>query len=83
MGDVAIVFRVMPMSRDSNLEEIKKEISKAVKPKQIMEKPIAFGLKALEVLVVVPDSVGPAELEEKMRRVHNIASVEIDSVTLL
>ena len=83
MGDVAITFRMMPMSRDTNLAEVKNDIHKAVNPRQIVEKPIAFGLKALEVLIVVPDSVGPGDIEEKLRRIRNIASVETESVTLI
>ncbi|MBI5061434.1 MAG: elongation factor 1-beta [Candidatus Aenigmarchaeota archaeon] len=89
MGDVAITFRLMPASRESNLNEIKKEIEervRAVKPatlRQIAEKPIAFGLRAIDVLVVVPDSFGPAELEETLRKVQNIASIETENVTLI
>jgi translation elongation factor aEF-1 beta len=89
MGDVAITFRMMPMSRDSNIEDIKKDITRGIssiqsaKLKQIVEKPIAFGLNALDVLIIVPDSVGPSKIEEALRRVKNVASVETESVTLL
>jgi len=83
MGDVAITFRLMPASRDISIENIKKDITAAVKPKQIVEKPIAFGLKSLEVLIIVPDSVGSGDVEEKLRKIPNVASVETESVTLL
>ncbi len=89
MGDVAITFRIMPASREADLNAIRKDITetvKSVKPaalKQIAEKPIAFGLKALDVLIIVPDSFGPAELEEKLRKVQNIASVETSGITLI
>lgn len=87
MADVAITFRVMPISRDTNLEYIKSEIKKiripSVEVKQIIEKPIAFGLKSLEVLIILPDYLGPSRIEESIKRIHGVESIETVSVTLI
>ncbi len=80
MGNVAIHYRVMPESAETDLGKIKKAAEK-LGAKKIEEKPIAFGLKALDVIFIVPDS-STSELEEKLRAIEGVASVETESVTL-
>lgn len=80
MGDVAISFNIMP-SDPATIGAVKSEIQK-MNPKQITEKPIGFGLKLLEVLFIVPDKQGN-DLEEKLKKVPGVASVETEGITLV
>lgn len=88
MGDVAVTLKVMPESPEADLEKIKAEISSVINGagvhlKGIEEKPVAFGLKCLEVLMIMPDQGGTDELEELLRGIEGVASVEAGDITLL
>jgi len=88
MGQVAITLKVMPDSPETNLEKIKKSVEKLVsgemEVKSMTEKPVAFGLKQIEVLITMPDkSGGTDEIEEKIRNIKGVASVEPGEITLI
>jgi len=82
MGNVAVTFKIMPESTDTNLEEIRKEISKKIEIKDYRTEPVAFGLKILRVLVIVPDK-SIENIENSIRSVKGISEVEVESSTLL
>jgi len=82
MGDVAVTLKIMPESPDTNLEKIKDEISKKIEIKDSKVESIAFGLKALKVLVVIPDK-GVDELKEDLKNIDGISEVDVESVTLI
>ena len=44
--------------------------------------PIAFGLKALKILVIVPDKQSN-NIEDQIREIKGISEVETESVTLV
>ena len=79
---VAITFHVLPDSPEEDINKIKKELEK-LGSKQIKEKPIGFGLKALEVLFMEDDKKGIGDIEEKIRKIKGIGSVEAGDVTLV
>ena len=81
MGDVAIHYRVMPEGPDTNLEEIKAKL-RVMGAREVHERPVGFGVSFLDVLFVVPDKEGPA-LEEKIRAIIGVESVETESITLV
>lgn len=83
MGLVAATFKIMPESADTDIEKIKHEINVRLKPKQVKEIPIAFGLKLIEVLLVFEDKEGIGSVEEKLRTIEGVASVESGDVTLI
>ncbi|MCX6815959.1 MAG: elongation factor 1-beta [Candidatus Aenigmarchaeota archaeon] len=83
MGLVAATFKLMPEDAETNLEEVKKEIHSKMQVRQIKEIPIAFGIKILEVLLVFEDKEGIGSVEEKLRGVKGVSSVESGDVTLL
>jgi len=82
MGDVAVTLKIMPESPDIDLEKIKGEISKKIEIKDSKVESIAFGLKALKVLVVIPDK-GVDELKEDLKNIDGISEVDVESVTLI
>ncbi len=88
MGDVAITLKVMPKSPEIDTTKMKSEISSAVKKlginiKSIEEKPIAFGLKCIELLLVMPDQGGTDKIDETIRKIQGVASIESGDITLL
>lgn len=83
MGQVALTFNIMPESADANLAELKSRINAAGHVKQIVEKPIGFGLVMLEVLLVFDDKIGASDVEEKIRSIEGVGSVEAGDVTLI
>jgi len=82
MGMVALELKIMPESPEVDLEKIKVEISKKIKIQDSKIEPIAFGLKSLKILVVVPDKE-TGDIEGKIREIKGVSEVETGSVTLL
>lgn len=88
MGDVVVVLKAMP-AQGADLGKLKEEIRKVISAEKnirirtIEEKPIAFGLKSLEILFIMPDSGGTGGIEEKIAKIVGIDSVEAGDITLL
>jgi translation elongation factor aEF-1 beta len=83
MGDVLSIIRVMPTDPEVDLKKVAAEIQK-LKPRVIEEKPVAFGIKCLEVRFVRPDKEGGTDaLEDQMRKIKGVESVEVTGVTLV
>lgn len=88
MGDVVATIKLMPESPEIDLEKVKEEIIKTIPEgaefHKIEEEPIAFGLVALKVMVVVGDEEGGTEkVEENFSKVDGIGSVEVEDVRRL
>lgn len=83
MGQVALTLKVMPESISVNLGSLKKKIGEAAEVKQIAERPIGFGLVMLEVLLIFDDRAGAGDIEEKIRSIEGVGSVEAGDVTLI
>lgn len=88
MGEVAAKLKVMPEGTEVDMERLKDEI-KAVLPEGarlhgFAEEPIAFGLKALMVAVILAEGVtGTDGLEAAVASVEGVQSVEVEGVGLL
>jgi len=88
MGEVAIVLKVMPTGIDVDMDKLKEDITAAVpasaKLNLIEERPVAFGLKSLEVQLIFDDRKGGDDsLEERFEQIEGVASVETIQVGLL
>jgi len=85
MGMVGLTLNVMLESPETDAEKVRHEINRLVSPKQITEKSVAFGLKMLLVLLVFDDKLGAntEEIENKIRSIEGVASVESGDVTLI
>ncbi len=88
MGDVVMKIKVMPADVETSLDSIFEKIQEVKGEKiEIRDKkiqPIAFGLKALIVMAVMPDegSIGD-EFVDRIKGIEGVESVEIESVELL
>ena len=81
MGNVAIHYRVMPEGAETDLDKVAKELE-ALGAKKTEKKPIAYGLNYLDAIFIVPDN-STSELEEKIKAIEGVASVETESATLV
>ena len=88
MGQVAVLFRLMPHGVDTDMNEIAKGVRTAlpagVTVRGMQVKDIAFGLKSLLVAVVMNDSGGVLEMtEHALAKVPHVESVEVMEEGLL
>jgi len=75
MGEVIAVFRIMPDSPDG-FDKVKSAVEQ-LKPAKLEEEPIAFGLKAIKAVFMIPDEGGKMdELENKLNGIEGTQSVE-------
>jgi elongation factor 1-beta len=89
MGDVLIFFQAAPEGLETDLDKMKVGLEAAAKkhgklPGPIEEKPLAFGLKALVVKVIIPDKAGLMDaLEADLRAVEGVSNVETLDMSLI
>lgn len=88
MGEVGLQYRVLPEGLEVDLKKLEEDIRKALpefaKMMASEQRPLAFGLKALHVLVVMDDKKGGAEqVESAISGVSGVQSVEIVEMGLL
>ena len=83
MATVIIIVKLMPDSPDANLEEIKstaKSLLEKEGAKNISfeEKPIAFGLKAINVKLDMDEQKGTDIVESVLTKIPHVSSVTIE-----
>ncbi len=87
MGNVAVTYRLMPEGVGTDLDRIRGEATRIIRRGRVQnveERPIAFGLRALEILVIMPDEGGLVETtEEALRGLQGVQSVETVGVDLI
>ena len=88
MGEVGLQYRVLPEGLEVDLEKLEYAIKMALpeyaKLRAAEQRPLAFGLKALHVLIVMEDKKGGADkVESAISGVAGVQSVEIVEMGLL
>ena len=88
MGEVAITYRIMPNSTDVNLSELADKVESVSKDiakiQGMQEKPIAFGLSALLIRVIIEDKEGgPDQIESALTGIDGVQTVEVMDMTRL
>jgi elongation factor 1-beta len=88
VGQVAVLFRLMPQGVETDLEAVahgvRGSLPTGVTLRGLQVKDIAFGLKALLVSVVMPDSGGVLEsVEHALAKIPHVESVEVMEEGLL
>jgi elongation factor 1-beta len=80
MGDVIIVFRIIPEGMDK-FDQVKKSLGK-LEPQRLEEEEVAFGLKALVFTKIVPDEEGGlTNLEEKIQKISGVQTCETVTIS--
>ena len=87
MAQVVVTIRIMPQNPNIDLSKLepkaKKEIVDFCSSKEFKTsiQPIAFGLKALDIIFVMDESKGSTEeLEKKISHIEGVESVEVTDV---
>ena len=80
-----LTIRLMPDSPSADMKKIRDDAEKAVKNidgifHSSREEPIAFGLKALVIIVAIKEDKSPDVLETDLAKVPNVQSVEVTDV---
>lgn len=86
MGKVAVTFRVMPEGVEVDLDAVQSRLRESLRErlKKLEVKPVAFGLRAVEAIVVLDDAAGEMErVETLLLGIPGVGGVESTEVTLL
>jgi elongation factor 1-beta len=88
MGEVVATIKVMPISPETDLEQLKADIEANIPNDaefhKIDEEPIAFGLVALNTMVIVDDGEGGTEsTEAALDNLENVESIQVTDVRRL
>jgi len=92
MGDVVGLIQVMPKEilEEDQLNQLIEEIKSCIKPPakvgNVEIKPIAFGIKGINVNIVIPDASGTGGIDpiaEEISKMENVESAEVKGVGLL
>lgn len=86
--NLAVELRIMPDGVEVDLKEIKNKLESIVKDYGKVygaeEKPIAFGLKSLDVTVLLNDKKGGAdEIQDAISKLPGVSEVDITNMTLV
>lgn len=87
MAQVIVDMKIMPTSPDVDLAKLTKEIDAIIakyggKLHKHEIQPVAFGLKALLLILTVDESKGSTDaLEEKLSHVKGVESVQVTGVS--
>ena len=82
MSIVAVKIKIMPDSPETDMALIEKKVKavlekNGVKNPSFEIKPIAFGLKALTVMFGWPEEKELEGLEEKLKKITGVGSVQV------
>ncbi len=88
MGEVCVVFKVLPEDSDMNIETLENGIVHKIKGicevNKVTIDDIGFGIKALKIQVVVPDEEGKIDsVEQAISSVPGVGQVDSEDVTLV
>lgn len=88
MGQVGVLFRVMPQGTETDMAALATAVRAAVPSgvtvRGLQIKDVAFGLKSLLVSVVMPDAGGILEsTEHALAKVPHVESIEVMEEGLL
>ena len=86
MADVSVTLRIMPESPDTDLSMLFDSVANLIQGfggtvHSTEQNPIAFGLKALDILFIMPEEKGSTEpLEKRISEIDGVSSVDVIDV---
>ncbi len=84
MGKVAVLLKIMPEDVEVDLKRVENEIREKIEVQDIGLENIAFGLKAIKVLVHLEDKEGVLDKTiDEIKEIKGVQSVEVDKMDLL
>ena len=88
MGDVCVIFKILPQDSDTKIETLEKRVVDGIKGicevNKVSVEDIGFGIRALKIQVVVPDEEGKIDrVERAISTVTGVGQVDSEDVTLV
>lgn len=84
MGEVAVTVRLMPENTEVDLSKLEAAVKGRLKVYSVSKEPIAFGLEALKIIVVIEDAAGGTEpLENELASLPGVGNVQVVGLTRL
>ncbi|MBD6955438.1 MAG: elongation factor 1-beta [Thermoplasmata archaeon] len=88
MGEVGIVYKILPEDVELDVNDLSKRIEEEIRGicnvKGVQIKPIAFGLNAILMFVSVKDESGASDrVEQKIKGVKGVGEIEVEEMSLL
>jgi len=85
LAKVVATIKIFPESTEVNLEKLKEKIEKnlpqGAKIHSSSEVPIAFGLKALRLNIVLPEAEGGTDhVEKAISEIEEVSQIEVEMV---
>lgn len=87
MTNAVVTIKVMPESPDVNIEELEKKVKEKITAfagegdTKVTIEPVAFGLKSLNIIFVMDESIGSTEpLEKEVDSIEGVNSIEVTDV---
>ena len=86
MAQVVVTLKIMPEGVDTDFSTIEEEATRLIsefggKVGKTEYEPIAFGLKALNLLFIMNEDIGSTEaLEEDIKKLEGVGSAEVTDV---
>jgi elongation factor 1-beta len=84
MAKVAVTYKLMPRGVEVDLDELEQRVRKIAEVRSVVREPIAFGLHALRVTVLVEDAAGESDrVERALAGLPDISNVQVVGLTRL
>lgn len=88
MAEVAMTFSVLPENSEDDVDVLSQGIRKVLDGKcrvvGITKKELAFGLKSLQLVVIVKDEGGQQDMvEDAVRTIKGIGQIDIEDSSLV
>ena len=84
MARLGVVLKVMPTGTEVDLEDLGAKIKSVAEVLKIEKQPIAFGLNALMVTVVIPEAAGGTDsLEGSVKEIAGVGEVSVETISRL
>ena len=85
MGDAGVTIKIMPSSPDIDLDGVLAKIKEKYNVQDSKIEPLAFGLKSLTILIIIPDKEGADTdpIQQYIQEIDGVESVEIVGVSLV
>lgn len=86
MAKIIVTLKIMPKSPETDLEEIQKRVEELLKEHELdfkgsETKPIAFGLKELDIFFIAEEEKGSVDyIEEKAKELKGVESAVVIDV---
>jgi len=89
MGDVFIIYRILPESPEVDIDKLIDEIKTSnfgdnIEVKDIVTEPLAFGLNVIKIGILAPDEEGITDkIEEVLKKIEGVGEIEIEGMSLV